>query len=456
MAGVQSTRFPLSISANSRYFVDRFGNPFFLLLDAAWSGIGQCSPAQIDQYLTDRASRGFTGTIVELTNMLYSSQQPTYLDQAGESPFGTITAQGASPFGASACDFSSVGGVYWPNIVDYYFQASYKRGMVVVAFPAYTGFPTTPRQGWYDCIIGDTAAHLQTLGAWIAGRYGNYGNAIWGMAGDNTLSTADLAQHWNIATGMRSVRTDLLIYAKAQRDTSGYAMLTADGGIGSYPGFNVNNVYVSNAGSSYTYATDCATEYARSPTMPFFCDETDYEGYTGVTDNDVRRGLWGPPLGGACNACFGNGMLWGFGGANNPPFSNVGPSGALIPTYLDTNGAHASTALRNLFITYHWEKLVPKTDASLVTTSLGTGAATICPALASDGTFAFIYTGSGTGFTVNLAAFSIGSIPVRWFDPTNGAFTPASGSPFANSGTHAFTIPGTNSLGDSDWVLVLG
>jgi hypothetical protein len=44
----------------------------------------------------------------------------------------------------------------------------------------------------------------------------------------------------------------------------------------------------------------------------------------------------------------------------------------------------------------------------------------------------------------------------RWYDPTTGAFTAISGSPFANSGTRAFSPPAANHAdGFSDWVLVL-
>ena len=67
------------------------------------------------------------------------------------------------------------------------------------------------------------------------------------MSGDNTLSAPDLAQNWNIVTGMLSVAWPIppLIYAKGQRGTSGWTMLTNGGGLGSFPGFNVNNSYIS-------------------------------------------------------------------------------------------------------------------------------------------------------------------------------------------------------------------
>jgi len=46
-------------------------------------------------------------------------------------------------------------------------------------------------------------------------------------------------------------------------------------------------------------------------------------------------------------------------------------------------------------------------------------------------------------------------VTARWYDPTANTFRAIAGSPFPNIGTHKFTTPGSNSAGDSDWVLVL-
>jgi len=446
--------FPLQISSNSRYFTTAAGKPFFFLMDAGWEAPVQLNTSQIDQYITDRQSRGFTAFIIEMTTLLYSSQQPTYQNVYGSNPFSTINNTGAPYYLATTCDFSTTVNAYWQN-VDYFIQEAYNRGMVVVAFPAYTGFPGSPAQGWYTPIMGDTTAHLQTFGIFCANRYKNYTNIIWGMVGDNSLSQSDLAQHWNIATGIESVAgTKALVYAKAQRHVSGFSLLTSDGGISLYPGFNVNNAYISNCSATgYTQVSDCLTEYGRSGPYPFFVDENDYEGNGSCTANDIRLALYGPALSGACGVSFGNEQLWGFGCANN--LIANGPA-ATLASSLNTTGAQHSTVYAQIMQLKAWQKLVPKTDTSLVTTSLGSGASTISPALASDGSFAYIYTAAGSGFTVNLAAFTIGSIPARWYDPTNGSSQAATGSPFSNTGTNAFTTPGTNAGGDSDWVLVLG
>lgn len=67
------------------------------------------------------------------------------------------------------------------------------------------------------------------------------------------------------------------------------------------------------------------------------------------------------------------------------------------------------------------------------------------PARASDGSFAMIYT-PGQNFTVAMSAMTSSSVRGRWYDPAAGSYSAASGSPYGNSGTQAFTAPGTRVL----------
>jgi hypothetical protein len=89
----------------------------------------------------------------------------------------------------------------------------------------------------------------------------------------------------------------------------------------------------------------------------------------------------------------------------------------------------------------------------------GGGMDWIVSAAASDGTLliAYVPDAHAGSFTVSMSALSH-SARARWYDPASGTFTAdPSGAGFAlpNTGGHAFTIPGTNGAGASDWVLVL-
>lgn len=423
------------------------------MLDAGWEAPVQLTSAQIDQYLNDRKSRGFSAIIIELVTQLFSNQQPTYQNAYGNNPFSIINNSGSPNFVATTCDFSSTVNAYWQN-VDYLIEGLQRRGMCAVAFPAYAGFPSTS-EGWYGPFTGDTTGHLQTYGAFLANRYGNCGNIIWAMSGDNTLSQADLDQQWNIITGMRSVRTDQLIYAKAQRNTSGWSMLTTNGGLARYPGFNVNNAYVSNnPGTSYTQVTDCLAEYGRSPTVPFFMDEQTYEGRAGLSAKDIRYPMYcGLCSGQAWGGSYGNDVIEVFGSPNNG--TTVMTAQQALDGFLNTTGSQHAGIFSTFALSKPMYTLVPHSDTSLVTTSLGSDASPICPALSADGSLAVIYTGAGTGFTIDRTAMSLSSFQAKWFDPTNGSYMTDAASPMPNSGTHAFSTPGNNSAGDTDWVLML-
>ena len=41
-----------------------------------------------------------------------------------------------------------------------------------------------------------------------------------------------------------------------------------------------------------------------------------------------------------------------------------------------------------------------------------------------------------------------------WFDPTNGKYNIIKEVPFHNEGNQSFALPGKNSTGETDWVLL--
>src|SRR5438445_1274955 len=50
----------LRVSANGRHFVDQEGKPFFYLGDTAWLLFQRLDRQEVDEYLKDRAAKGFT------------------------------------------------------------------------------------------------------------------------------------------------------------------------------------------------------------------------------------------------------------------------------------------------------------------------------------------------------------------------------------------------------------
>ncbi len=108
-----------------------------------------------------------------------------------------------------------------------------------------------------------------------------------------------------------------------------------------------------------------------------------------------------------------------------------------------------------------WQDLVPSGLAgmkTLVTAGGGTISQDtyVSAAATPAGTSLVAYLGPGHSgsVTIDMTAMS-GTTRARWFDPTSAVYSTISGSPFSNTGTRAFSPPGSNSVGQGDWVLVL-
>lgn len=410
--------FPLAISANQRYIVDASGDPFLLHGDTPWMLGLQLSQAQVDTFLDDRQAKGFTCLMFEAPGWHYSSQTPEYNNSHGEAPFTTM----------SPVNWAVPNEAYWLNI-DYIVNACFDRGIACMINPAYYGFNST--EGWQTALNAESDADLQTFGAFLGARY-TQGNVIWCLGGDDIPSTGNKNKQWKIMDGIRTVRTTDLVTAHTGRNHA------ASEGWAGFAGFNLDNIYIGKDGISFD---DAAEVYAASPTMPFFMIEAGYEGEVSNLSS-FRLAAIGSLLSGCCGYMSGHNPLWGFG----EPNKNGGLGAANSLTHLnDTGQQQLQHVKQDLLDSYDWHLLVPKTDTSLVTTSLGTSTARIYPALANDGSFAMIFTPNVT-FTVNMTVFAFGSVRARWFNPVSGAYTAASGSPLSNSGTHVFTAVGERVL----------
>ena len=77
--------FPTTISG--RNVLDQNGNPWIAVGEAAWSLIVQLTNTQQDQYLTDRAAKGYRAIIVNLIEHSFSNHSPAWKDTDGNIPF---------------------------------------------------------------------------------------------------------------------------------------------------------------------------------------------------------------------------------------------------------------------------------------------------------------------------------------------------------------------------------
>lgn len=387
---------PLSVSSSGRYLAKPDGTPFFLHGDTPWMLPNQLTDAGCDQYVDDRAARGFTAIMFEAPGYYFTSQTPHYNNVDGVAPFTTMT-QWASGLTA-----------YW-NRVDRIVNRAKSLGMVCVINPAYLGINTT--EGWQSEVSAESDANLQTYGAALANRY-TQGNVIWCLGGDIDPTAGLRDKQWQIVLGIRSVRTTDIITAHGAPGSPAYPTWNGQAG------FNLNSAYPSTGDVGGL----CLTEYGRAGPVPFFMLEGRYEGEPNpaVDLARIRLQAYQALLSGACGHFFGNNPIWHFESPNSLyPYTGTWQSN------LASTGAQQMTHVKTLFSAYAWWLLVPKTDASLVTTALGTGDSRICPALASDGSFAMIWVPSSQTITVVTTALTgvAGNVRIRRFDPTTGTYS---------------------------------
>ena len=154
---------------------------------------------------------------------------------------------------------------------------------------------------------------------------------------------------------------------------------------------------------------------------------------------------------------------------------------------LDTSGVIQLKYMKDLFASRIWYDLIPDQAHEVVTagydafscfagsaaTGIGRGQGYLARAITGlrnlsviasnkcattartpDGTLVIAFLPTLRTITVEMSKLAK-TTTARWYDPTSGEYLEVKGSPFINKGIREFRPPGTNSIGDGDWVLVL-
>ena len=425
---ITNSIFPLSVAPGGRYLQTKQGLPFYINGEAVWSLPVQCTRTQIDTVLDTLASNGVTGILITSHEHYYSDGSPAWRNKEGNLPFTNMN------------DWSTPNESYW-QLMDYIIGGAKNRNMAVIITPAYLGYQGGV-EGWNSTVQAMSNASLQAYGTFFENRYGSYGNVIYAMGGDYAGSSTERAKQWNFVTGARSVNPNILVTGHGDRTQSAYSQWSSF----LSSGFNLNCIYTD--GTEYTYGN---TEYGRSPPMPYINFEGYYLGATFSSQNttaDMIRQFVATTAAGGCGHIRGANPLWDFGSAVG---TGGGPAAAI--SGMVTPSLTAVKHWGNFLKLLPWWRMVPKQDASLVTTSLSSGTTRILPMLSNDSLSAYVWVPTATSITMVMTNFKKSTMRVRWFDVTNGTYTTVGN--FANTGTQTFTHPGNNSLGGSYRILVV-
>lgn len=484
IAGVSPT-FPLTISANGRHLVTANGTPFLVCADTTWSIFVDIPLAGLGTFLSTIAAQGFNAVSGNAIEHHFSVVKPPK-ERGGALPFtqrldgtsytgspnGTTGASGTQGQFASDAysninnqvpDCTFINNSYWTTL-ETILDACLQNNMLVFLWPGYLGF-NAGDEGWagemvaWDAVTGaggftgqsfadPSKSKMWNYGAWLAARWKDYPNIVWVMGGDfgsgtHPLSGPQSTAASNLMAGLKSVSGQKSLLFTAHWDRSS---LSTDTSLAA-GSFDVNSCYSDDA------AAELARRgYAASPTKPVVGLESYYEDSTVGGSAPWRKYLYWQFLGGIAGGFFGNEQLWRF---------DDGTPGTDYTTLLSTQSTNDAVRQFALWRTLPWHRLKPSGlggMGTLITAGGGTASPQstdyVAAAATSEGDLLLAYVPpahTGT-ITVNMTVMA-SSARARWFDPTNASFT--SIGVFANTGTHVFTPPASNSAGDADFLLVL-
>ena len=121
------TQFPLHVSANNRYLVDKAGKPFFLNGDSAWEIDWQLNRHETEMYLEKRRQQGFNAIAVDAIPYSEWSDHVAEKDREGNPPF------------LKPGDFATPNEAYF-NRLGWLIKQAQEKGMLVLLIAADLGY----------------------------------------------------------------------------------------------------------------------------------------------------------------------------------------------------------------------------------------------------------------------------------------------------------------------------
>jgi hypothetical protein len=415
----------LKVSPNGRYFVDQKGKPFFYLGDTAWLLFQRLNRDEVDEYLKDRAGKGFTVIQSYVLRGLQANHPDGAKSLLGETPL--IDRDPTKPNEA-----------FFKN-VDYIVNHANELGLVMGLVTAKSWHVNEHKERVFE------AKNAYGFGKFLGNRYKN--NAvIWYVGGDSPPGKDEAI--W-------------VAMAKGLKDGSGGSQLISYHGQGSTSSsqwfhkadwLNFNSIQSGHNFQSDSYRF-VSKDYALKPPKPTVDMEPAYENHpTGankprVDCHKVRSQAYAAMLAGAAGHGYGALDLFYLFKDNDGPF----PRDGFQPwrKALAYEGSTQVGLMRRLFELRPWYKMVP--DQSVLTSDQGTELDRVRSARAEAGSFLIAYVPSGRPVSVNMDKITGKKVKARWYDPRTGKWREI--GEFPNTGVREFVTP---SKGDrDDWVLVL-
>lgn len=418
----------LTVSENGRFLMYQDGTPFFYLGDTAWELFHKLNEKEIEIYLDDRKSKGFTVIQAVILAELDGLNTP---NRNGDKPL--LNNNPAQP---NESYFT------W---VDKVLRMAEDRGLYMGLLPTW-GDKVDRQWGIGPVIFNEQ--NIYTYGQFLGKRYKDYPNIIWINGGDRRGDGSNFAI-WD-ALGKAIKAEDqhhLMTYHPSGEASSSMWFHDCD-----WLDFNI--CQTGHAQTDYAiYRRLLIPDYNLTPVKPCMDAEPRYENIpigfkeeNGRFDAaDVRQSLYWSLFSGAFGYTYGCNEIWQFYSSRNDPqvFAQTD-----WKTALHFPGASELVHARDLLLKYDYFSRIP--DQSII---IGEQSDDNDFAVATRGNdYAFVYLPNGNEIEISLEKLeNVKEIALKWYNPRNGEIIPV--QRVTAKGT--LTIRPQSSGKGNDWVLVM-
>jgi hypothetical protein len=415
----------LRVSENRRFLVDGDGSPFFYLGDTAWELFHRLSRGEAEQYLQDRASKGFT-----------------VIQAVAISEFDGLTVPNANgDLPLIDGDPTRPNDAYFRH-VDFVVDRAAELGLHVGLLPTW-GDKVGPML-WGTGPEVFTPANAAIYGEFLGARYSD-APIVWIHGGDRVPTEPRHLETWRaMAAGLARGDGGRHLMTFHPRGNATSAAFVHD-----EPWLDFNMLQSGHHRRDTANDEMIETDYAREPTKPCLDGEPCYEDHPvnwdptlgWFDDWDARKAAYRALFAGAHGHTYGANSVFQFWDGGDP-----GKFGARRPWLeaLDLPGASQMIHARRLLESRPVLDRVP--DQALI----GSGGDGARATRDRAGTYGMVYLPSGRSVTVTLGLLAGDSIAASWFDPRTGQVQPIGR---CEKVTRRFDPP-TSGPGN-DWVLVL-
>jgi hypothetical protein len=420
------------VSSNGRYFTDEKGEPFFYLADTAWTLFKRLNHEDVDVYLKNRVTKGFT---VIQAYVLRGLNVPNL--------YGHLTLKNRDPADPNEAFFENV---------DYVVNRANELGLVMGLV---TCWGEHVRGGPNEQVFNTSNAHA--YGRFLGDRYRDKA-VIWLLGGDRIpLDGKDV---WAaMARGLKegSGNNHLISY----HGPGNWATPSSSYWFHNEDWLDFNTIQSGHGWGIHNYEF-VMHDYNLKPIKPTLDMESRYENHPDVRTgtrkrmdaHQAREAMYWAVLAGAAGHGYGCNDIWAFYDEAQTPYLN---DYAFPNTFSNTNwrkamdfgGAYGVGLGRRLFELRPWYLMVP--DQTVIAAGQGEEENHIQAAKAADGSFIIAYSPFGSPFSIHMRSVSAANVKAQWYDPRQGNWLHI--GEYSNVGVERFNPP-THGEQD-DWILVL-